>query len=117
MATNKIPLLKAALETSLIYCIALPEPKFVEIPFIELCDKFLKRLSFSHNKLIVDRNVASRIRLRIPFEYRENEKFEKIHRSLYSFNDEQSLHKSILGAFPGKFSRLEKLLNNTPTKQ
>ena len=97
------------MKTSLIYCIALPVPKFVEIPFIRLYDKFMEYSDFDGKEFTTDEWAD--LRIRIPLEYRKDEKFERIHESLYSFKDEQSLYKAILEGFPGKFSRLEKYLN------
>ena len=99
-------LTNAGMNTSLIYCIALPHPRYVEIPFIKLYDKFKDFSDFNGKEFTTD--DWDYIRIRIPLEYRKDEKFERIHESLYSFKDEQSLYKSILEAFPGKFSRLEK---------
>ena len=97
------------MDTSLIYCIALPYPRYVEIPFIKLYDKFRKFSDFNGEEFTT--NYWENRRIRIPLEYRKEEKFERIHESLYSFKDEQSLYKSILEEFPGKFSRLEKFIN------
>ena len=101
-----INLTNLGMRTSLIYCIALPEPKFVEIPFIKLYDKFMNYSDFNGKEFTTD--DWADLRIRIPLEYRKDEKFERIHESLYSFKDEQSLYMSILEEFPGKFSRLEK---------
>ncbi|HLH85913.1 MAG TPA: hypothetical protein VKU79_03495 [Thermoplasmataceae archaeon] len=84
------------IETSLIYCIALPEPRFVEIQFIKLLPIFEDYDDF------IDP------RIRIPMRYRAEENFERIHESLYGFKDEQSLYKSILEEFPNKFTHLER---------
>ncbi|CAC12506.1 hypothetical protein [Thermoplasma acidophilum] len=104
-----LTLTNTGIETSLIYCIALPAPRFVEIPFIKLYEEFTKYTDFNGREFTTD-NWAD-LRIKIPLEYRKDEKFERIHESLYSFKDEKSLYKSILDAFPGKFSRLEKFLN------
>lgn len=94
------------IETSLIYCIALPVPKFVEIPFIGLYDKFANYSDFDGKKFTTDEWAD--LRIRIPLEYRKDEKFERIHESLYSFKDEQSLYRSTLEEFPNKFPHLER---------
>ena len=104
-----INLTNLGMRTSLIYCIALPVPKFVEIPFIKLYDKFMNYSDFNGKEFTTD--DWADLRTRIPLEYRKGEKYERIHESLYSFKDEQSLYKSILEEFPGKFSRLEIYLN------
>ena len=104
-----LSLTNMGIETSLIYCIALPEPKFVEIPFIKLYYKFMNYSDFDGKKFTTE--DWANLRIRIPLEYRNEEKFERIHESLYCFKDEQSLFKSILEAFPGQFTRLEKFIN------
>ena len=98
-------LTNAGMNTSLIYCIALPHPRYVEIPFIQLYDKFKDFPDFNGKEFTTDE--WANLRIRIPLEYRKEEKFERISESLYSFSDEQSLYKSILGEFPGKFPRFE----------
>ena len=103
-----LDLTNMGIETSLIYCIALPEPRFVEIPFIKLYNKFE---DYGFNGMSFDDDDFGGLRIRIPMEYREDKNFERIHESLYSFKDEQSLYKSILEEFPGKFTHLEKYLN------
>ena len=93
------------MNTSLIYCIALPYPRYVEIPFIKLYDKFKDYSDFNGKEFTTD--DWANLRIRIPLEYRKEEKFEGIDKSLYCFSDEQSLYKSILEEFPGKCPRLE----------
>ena len=101
-----LDLTNMGIETSLIYCIALPEPRFVEIPFVKLYPKFEDYGEF--NGMSFDDDDFGDLRIRIPIGYRADENFERIHESLYSFKDEQSLYRSTLEEFPGKFSRLEK---------
>lgn len=96
------------INVSLIYCIALPIPMFVEIPFTGLYDKFLDFEDFNGKEFTSDN--WSDLRIRIPKEFRKEEKFTKIDKSLYSFKDEMSLFRTILDAFPDKFTRLEKFL-------
>ena len=98
-------LTNAGMYTSLIYCIALPYPRYVEIPFIKLYDKFKDYSDFNGEEFTTD--YWANLRIRIPLEYRKEEKFERISESIYGFSDEQSLYKSILEEFPGKFPRLE----------
>lgn len=90
---------------SLIYCIALTEPKFIEIPFTELYTKFMEFEDFNGREFTS--NDWSYLRIRIPKEYREDKKFTKIDKSLYNFKDDATLFSSILEEFPGKFTRLE----------
>ena len=94
--------------TTLIYCIALPYPKFVEIPFTDLYDKFEYFADFN-GKEFTDTDWSD-LRITIPKQYREDNRFEKISESLFTYKDEYSLFKSILEEFHGKFSRLEKYL-------
>ena len=94
--------------TTLIYCIALPYPKFVEIPFTDLYEKFEYFDDFNSKEFTG--TDWSDLRIRIPKQYREDNIFEKINESLFTYKDEYSLFKSILEEFPGKFSRLEKYL-------
>ena len=96
------------INTTLIYCIALPHPKFVEIPFTDLYNKFENFNDFN-GKEFTDTDWSP-IRIRIPKQYREDNKFEKINESLFTYKDEYSLFKSILEEFPGKFSRLDTYL-------
>jgi len=96
------------IKTSLIYCIALPGPRFVEIPFIALYDKFNEYSDFNGQEFTT--NDWADIRIRIPIEYREESKFEMIDKSLYNYVDLTSLFNSILDDFPNKFERLRKFL-------
>ena len=98
-------LTNAGMYTSLIYFIPLPYPRYVEIPFIKLYDKFKDFSDFNGKEFTTD--DWANLRIRIPLEYRKEEKFERISESINGFSDEQSLYKSILGEFPGKFQRLE----------
>lgn len=105
---NLFRLTNNGIDSSLLYCIALPEPAFIEIPFKALYENFQKYPDFN-GKEFTDKDWSHH-RMRIPKEYRDANKFIKIDRSLYNFNDETSLFKSILNAFPGKFIHLEKLI-------
>ena len=105
---NLFRLTNNGIDSSLLYCIALHEPAFIEIPFKALYENFQKYPDFN-GKEFTDKDWSYH-RMRIPKEYRDASKFTKIDRSLYNFNDETSLFKSILNAFPGKFLRLEKLI-------
>jgi len=96
------------IKTSLIYCIALPGARFVEIPFIALYDKFNEYSDFNGKEFTT--NDWADIRIRIPIEYREESKFEMIDKSLYNYVDLTSLFNSILDDFPNKFERLRKFL-------
>lgn len=98
------------IDATLLYCIALPEPRFVEIAVRELYKEFMKFKDFNGEEFIT--NNWSNLRIRIPRKYREEEKFKKIDKSLYHFHDEVSLYNAILNAFPGKFTRLNDFLIN-----
>lgn len=100
---------KFGLNVSLIYCIALPVPRFVEIPFKALYDKFRDFSDFNGEEFTS--HDWPDLRIRIPIEFRSEKKFTKINQSLYDFIDEMSLFRSILDSFPNKFSRLEKFLD------
>lgn len=102
-------LTNAGIRTSLIYVIALPEPRFVEIPFIALYDIFNQYDDFN-GKMFTTENWTS-IRIRIPFEYRKDFRFKTIDKSLHNYKDENSLFNSILNEFPDKFNHLKELLN------
>ncbi len=101
-------LTNGGIHTSIIYCIALPEPRFVEIPFSLLYEKFNEYNDFNGQEFTgIDK---SRIRIRIPMEYRKESNFIKIDKSLYKYVDLPSLLNSILNEFPNKFNRLSGLL-------
>ncbi|MGP6294505.1 hypothetical protein [Caldiplasma sukawensis] len=97
------------IEVSLIYSIALPIPRFVEIPIVELYEKFLDFEHFDGRDFTT--YEWSYLRLRIPRKFREEGRFIEIDKSLYNFHNEVSLFRSILDSFPDKFKRLEEFLN------
>ena len=86
----------------------MPYPKFVEIPFTDLYEKFEYFDDFNGKEFTG--TDWSDLRVTIPKQYREDNRFEKINESLFTYKDEYSLFKSILEEFPGKFLRLEKYL-------
>ncbi len=100
-------LTNVGINASLLYCIAFPKPRFVEIPFKQLYEKF-EDFADWNGKEFTERG---RIRIRIPLEYRNIDIYREIDEELYHFYDEKSIIKEILDRYPGEFKRLEKLLN------
>jgi hypothetical protein len=94
------------INASLLYCIAFPKPRFVEIPFKQLYKKFEKFIDWN-GKEFTDRG---RVRIRIPLEYRNIDMFREIDKNLYHFHDVNSIIKEILDRHPGEFKRLGELV-------
>ena len=100
-----LKLAKNNIGASLIYTIALPEPKFIEIPIEELYEKLDDYEDF--DGLEFTDYDWSYLKMRIPMKFRELDGFTMIDKSLYNYYDETTLYNSILDSFPGKFPRLE----------
>ena len=100
-----LKLAKNNIGATLIYAIALPEPKFIEIPIEELYDKFHEYDDF--DGLEFTDYDWSHLKMRIPMKFRELDGFTMIDKSLYNYCDETTLYNSILDSFPDKFPRLE----------
>lgn len=105
--TILIKLTNVGVLTSLIYCIALPEAKFLEIPFVRLYDIFNRYSDFDGKEF----KEKGYIRIRVPREYRKFTSFESMNRSLYNYNDEKTLFHSVLAQYPNKFKKLEGLID------
>ncbi|MCG3109471.1 hypothetical protein L3N51_01763 [Metallosphaera sp. J1] len=75
-------LYRLGLNYSLIYLIALPRPRFVEIYLKDILSVALEK----------DKTRQSyRIRVRVPVTYRDEKKFQYIDSNLYKYNDEVTL--------------------------
>ncbi|MDG7047628.1 MAG: hypothetical protein JRN61_01460 [Nitrososphaerota archaeon] len=99
---NLTELTNAGINTSLLYCIALPYPRFVEIRFIKLYNIFNGYAGFNGETFTRERLL----RMTIPHVYRNKDNFEYIDNSLYNYQDEKTLLLSVLNRYP--FERLQK---------
>ncbi len=106
-----LKLARQNISATLIYAIALPEPMFIEIPIEELYEKLDEYEHF--DGLEFTNYDWSYLRMTIPKKFRELNKFTKIDKSLYNYNDESTLYNSILDSFPRKFQRLEEYRKNS----
>ena len=96
------------IKNSVIYCISLPEPRFVEIPFSEFYEQFRQWDDFNGKEFTT--NDWGGIRVRIPHKYRDSSTYNCIEKSLYNYKDDKSLFKAILNEYPHFNDRLDNIL-------
>lgn len=92
------------IKNSVIYCISLPGPRFIEISFSEFYEQFRQWDAFNGKEFTT--NDWGGIRVRIPHKYRDSFTYNCIEKSLYNYNDNKSLFKAILNEYPHFNDRL-----------